>query len=65
MNPTQPNYVKTLVRWVTGKRLTDRLPKLSLITLSLLNSGVYGLRVGPYVPSPNSEVLNNLWGARE
>ena len=27
-------YVKTLVRWATGKRLTDRLPKVSLITLS-------------------------------
>ena len=26
--------VKALVRWATGKRLTNRLPKLSLITLS-------------------------------
>ena len=25
-------FVKALVRWATGKRLTDRLPKLSLIT---------------------------------
>ena len=25
--------LKALVRWATGKRLTDRLPKLSLITL--------------------------------
>ena len=25
-------YVKALVRWATGKRLTNRLPKLSLIT---------------------------------
>ena len=25
--------VKALVRWATGKRLTNRLPKLSLITL--------------------------------
>ena len=23
-----------LIRWATGKRLTDRLPKLSLLTLS-------------------------------
>ena len=28
------NVVKALVRWVTGKRLTNRLPKLILITLS-------------------------------
>ena len=27
-------HVKALVRWATGKRLTNRLPKLSLITLS-------------------------------
>ena len=26
--------VKELVRWATGKRLADRLPKLSLVTLS-------------------------------
>ena len=45
-------YVKTLVRWATGKRLTNRLPKLSLITLSPpLNSGILGLRMGPYVPT--------------
>ena len=30
--PTTP-FVKALVRWATGKRLTNRLPKLSLITL--------------------------------
>ena len=30
------NNVKALVRWATGKRLTNRLPKLSLITLSPL-----------------------------
>ena len=45
--------VKALVRWVTGKRLTNRLPKLSLITLSPpLNSGIVGLRMGLYVPTP-------------
>ena len=45
--------MKALVRWATGKRLTNRLPKLSLITLSLpLNSGILGLRMGPYVPTP-------------
>ena len=42
--------VEALVRWATGKRLTNRLPKLSLITLSPpLNSGI--LRMGPYVPT--------------
>ena len=30
-------YVKELVRWATGERLTDRLPKLSVITLSPLS----------------------------
>ena len=45
--------VKALVRWATGERLTIRLPKLSLITLSPpLNSGILGLRMGPYVPTP-------------
>ena len=45
--------VKTLVRWATGERLTNRLPKLCLITLSPpLNSGKRGLRMGPYVPTP-------------
>ena len=37
--------VKASVRWATGKRLTNRLPKLSLITLSPpFNSGILGLR---------------------
>ena len=46
-------YVKALVRWATGKRLTNRLPKLRLITLSPpLNSGILGLRMGPYLPTP-------------
>ena len=31
--PSTP-FVKELVRWATGKRLTNRLPKLTLITLS-------------------------------
>ena len=30
---TKTVSVKTLVRWATGKRLTNRLPKLSLTTL--------------------------------
>ena len=40
-------FVKELVRWATGKRLTYRLlPKLSLITSPpLLNSGVFALRI--------------------
>ena len=42
---SEPASVKALVRWATGKRLTNRLPKLSLITLSPpLNSGILGLR---------------------
>ena len=56
--------VKALVRWATGKRLTNRLPKLSLITLSPpLNSGILGLHMGLYVPTP--KFFYNLWGPRE
>ena len=41
-----------------------RLPKLSLITLSPhLNSGIRGVRTGPYVPTP--KFFYNLWGPRE
>ena len=49
----------------SGKRLTNRLlPKLSLITLSPpLNSGILGLRMGPYVPTP--KFFYNLWRPRE
>ena len=58
------SIVKALVRWATGKRLTNRLPKLSLTTLSPpLNSGILGLRMGPYVPTP--KFFYNLWGPRE
>ena len=51
--------MKALVRWATGERLTNRLPKLSLITLSPpLNSGILGGRTcllrGSF-----------LWGPRE
>ena len=47
------HFVKALVRWATGKRLTNRLPKVSLTTLSPpLNSGILGLRMGLYVPTP-------------
>ena len=48
-------FVRALVRWATrtGKRLTNRLPELSVITLSpALNSGILGLRMGPNVPTP-------------
>ena len=52
--------VKALVRWATGKRLINRLPKLSLITFSPpLNSGNLGLRMGLYVPTP--KFFYNLW----
>ena len=52
-----------LVRWAPGKRLTSRLPKLSLKTLSPpLNSGILGLRMGPYVPTPK---FFTIWGPRE
>ena len=43
-----------IVHWATGKRLTNRIPKLSLITLSPpLKSGILG-RMGSYVPTPVS-----------
>ena len=52
-SPKSQQIVKALVRWATCKRLTNRLPKLSLITLyPTLNSGILGLRMGPYVPTP-------------
>ena len=55
---------EALVRWATGERLTNRLPKLSLITLSPpLNRGILGLCMGPYVPTPR--FFYNLWGPRE
>ena len=46
-------YVKAFVRWATGKKLTNRLPKLSLITLSPPSEqrGPWS-SYGPYVPSP-------------
>ena len=46
------NTVTALVRWATGKRLTNRLPKLSLITLSLWTAGFLVFVWGPYVPTP-------------
>ena len=56
--------MKALVRWAAGKRLTNRLPKLSLITLSSpLNRGILGLCMGPYVPTPR--FFYSLWGPRE
>ena len=56
--------VKALVRRATGKRLTNRLPKLSLITLPPpLNSGIIRLRMGLYVPTPM--FFYNLWGPSE
>ena len=52
------------VRWATGERLTNRLTKPSLITLyPPLNSGILGLRMGLYVPTPM--FFYNLWGPRE
>ena len=44
---------KTLVRWVTGKRLTDRLPKVNLITLSAPSEQrALWSSYGAYVPRP-------------
>ena len=58
-NNNKNNNVKALVRWATGKRLTNRLPKLSLLTLSpLLNRGILGLRIGPYVPTPKFFIIS-------
>ena len=55
---------KALIRWATDERLSNRLPKLSLITLSPpINSGILGLRMGPDVPPPN--FFSDLWGPRE
>ena len=57
--------VKALVRRATGRRLTNRLPKLSLITLSSpLNSGILGLRMGPYVPTPKFFTISGDPGRR-
>ena len=54
---------EALVLWATGKRLTNRLPKLSLITLPPFEPrdswSSYGA-VRAY-----SEVLYNLWGPGE
>ena len=62
--PWELKIVKALVRWANGKRLTNRPPKLILITLfPPLNSGILGLRMGPYVPTP--KFFYNLWGPRE
>ena len=55
--------VKASVRWVTGKRLTNRLPKLSLITLppsEQRDSCSSYVAVRAY-----SEVLYNLWQPKE
>ena len=53
INKKKHTSVKALVRWAIGKTLTNRLPKLSLVTLSPpVNSGILGLRMGPYVPTP-------------
>ena len=49
---------KALARWATGKRLTDRLPKLNLITPPLLNSGVLGLCMRLYVPCPKFSTIS-------
>ena len=61
---TKEGNVKVLVRWATGRRLTNRPPKLSLTTLSPPSEhrdswSSYGA-VRAY-----SEVLYNLWGPRE
>ena len=47
--PTTP-FVKALVRWATGERLTNRLPKLSLITYTgVCNTLLRGSDVGQNV----------------
>ena len=50
-------FVKALVRWATGKRLTDRLPKLSLITLSTPATDRIYLYTGQRVTSTLFEFL--------
>ena len=60
-----PACVKVLVLWATGKMLINRLPDLSLITLSSPLSE----QQGPWTPNGAgralSDVLNNLWGPRK
>ena len=56
--------VKALVRWATGKRFTNRLPKVSLIALSP-PSEQRGLWSSYGAVRAYSEVLDTLWGPRE
>ena len=56
--------VKALVRWATGKRLTNRLPKLSLITFPPWNGGSFRSRPDTRVDvSPTRGFI--FWGSRE
>ena len=55
--------VKELVRWATGKRLTDRLPELSPITLSP-PSEQRGLRSSYRAVRPYSEFLLQSLGTK-
>ena len=41
--------VKVLVRWATGKRVSNRLPKLSLLALSPGTDRIYGSTCHQYV----------------
>ena len=64
LSKKQKGCVRAFVRWATGKRLANCLPKLGLITLSPPSEqrdswSSYGA-VRAY-----SEVLYNIWGPRE
>ena len=55
---------KALVRWTTGKRLTDCLLKLSLITFPPWNGGIFRSR--PDIRDDVSPTRgSNFWGPRE
>ena len=56
--------VKALVRWATGKRLTYRLPKLSLTTLSPWSGGMSRSRPDTRVDVSPTRGFNS-WGPRE
>ena len=53
--------VKASVRWATGKRLTNRLPKLSLIILLYCSLGYYSVTSVIYYQEHTSCVMKNMY----
>ena len=57
-------FVKGISPLGYWEKVNQSPTQLSLITLSPpLNSGILGLRMGPYVPTP--KFFYNLWGPKE